>query len=317
MPTGSSGASDAELIQIPSGALFAVASTSAASARRLLFPDASLTVRRTSTPFTAQLVCTRIVDEGDASESDTDPADALDALAIDDDQRIFAVDESIAFRVLLTRPSEIVFVWRDPLATQASKAAVLEFVVSCEDTTLATVSAFEAVVYTCMFERREGKSHEDAEEAEVEAYIKFIKKKSQSAAVSAGVTDSVGAALPAKTSKEKSTKPEHRAVTATTAASSSSLQNPVKGKKGGMVGVEEKSSHKTPVKQTSKDSTSTSPTPMSMGTTPLAINNNVGDAVDKLVAPAGESIVKVKADLYLYDNRVSQVREFYYWYQKI
>ncbi|KAJ3381210.1 hypothetical protein HDU84_005280, partial [Entophlyctis sp. JEL0112] len=154
MPTGSSGASDAELIQIPSGALFAVASTSAASARRLLFPDASLT-----------LVCTRIVDEGDASESDTDPADALDALAIDDDQRIFAVDESIAF---------------------PSKAPVLEFVVSCEDTTLAIVSAFEAVVYTCMFERREGKSHEDAEEAEVEAYIKFIKKKSQSAAVSAG-----------------------------------------------------------------------------------------------------------------------------------
>ncbi|KAJ3020130.1 UNVERIFIED_CONTAM: hypothetical protein HDU68_010331 [Siphonaria sp. JEL0065] len=262
------GKSDAALMQIPSGSLHKVTTrntaTSTQVSKQQLFKDATLMVRRTNTAFNYQLVATRLFEEGE-DEDNEDP----DSLDDDDTEAAFLLDEELHLLV-----TDQTVRWSDPLAPAGT---LVHYEYEATDASPATLFAFEGVAYTSMYERRAKKNHSDATDDELDKYFAFVRAGAvANANAVAAAAKKVGGLVTGTASPPKQ-QPKQPQLAQT---------EKTPGKKG-------------PVHDLKKETTpSQSPVPMSMGTTPLAINKNL--------TPSGESIVKVEGDLYLYDNRVSQ-----------
>ncbi|CAG8438538.1 16246_t:CDS:10 [Acaulospora morrowiae] len=146
-------ASTPELIQITDGELYLIRPNSPRGNRECLFHKATAIVRRTGTEWQYQLVIARIEN---------------------DYEKIFLIDESLEFRKgqfegLTT------FTWKD-LTGEADEW--LEFM--CDiNTTAHTANTFEYTVYSCMYERKFHKSHEEATEEEIQKFA-YVPRKVES-----------------------------------------------------------------------------------------------------------------------------------------
>ncbi|ORY42614.1 VID27-domain-containing protein [Rhizoclosmatium globosum] len=285
------GRQDTELMKLPSGSLTRITSRTTGATvtvtRQLVYKEATLAVRRTDREFNYQLVCARVFEEGEDEVEQQEDQDENDDDALDD-ECAFLIDESLKFVALADSPT---LSWFDPLSHSND---AFEF--KADQTTPATIAAFESLVFASKYERRERKPHADASDAELNAYFDFLRASALNARTASqspvkkpgglvgSKTGGVGAAATA-------TAPQ---MTPGPATQQQQQQQQLQKKKVPVV-EKEKEKDATPAQRNS-------PVPMSLGSTPLAINKNLAAPV----APEGESIVKVVGDLYLYDNRVSQ-----------
>lgn len=178
---------NAELVQIPAGALYLVRSGAIKSDRECIYKDAVATIRRTSIPFNYQLVITRAYDEGDEALLDDDDES--------DDEKSFLIDPSLAFRLSSLRadpgahdvdePDNPTLLWRDlgedldvssqGISSSSTPAAdapdqdLFQFVIDGDRVNAVTRSVFEVTYLQCCFERVHGRSHDEAADEEIEA----------------------------------------------------------------------------------------------------------------------------------------------------
>lgn len=174
-----------ELIQIPKGSLYRVQTRNGQETRVCLFVNALATIRRTSTPRNYELVVSR------ADINETEHADDIDAL---DDERSFLIDEALGFRTS-TRGTDPTFLWHD---LQKDEDELLEFVMDAQHSNAVTRSVFEVTFLQCAWERKTGRSHEEATDEDLEK-IKYRSSEAASAAAPAQPT-SESAPAPAPTS---------------------------------------------------------------------------------------------------------------------
>ena len=128
----------------------------------LIYKDASISIRRTSTEFNFQLVVTRVFEEGEQELLEDDEAEGLDAPQNSDEQS-FLFDEALEFRVTIRDTGEKVFAWRD---LDGSAGDLWEFV--CDFNTKAeVVEAFQVAAFRCQFERKYKKPANEATEEEL------------------------------------------------------------------------------------------------------------------------------------------------------
>ncbi|KAL5120927.1 Vacuolar import and degradation protein 27 [Pleosporales sp. CAS-2024a] len=155
------------IVEIPQGQLYLVRPRSVKGYSELIFKDAAATIRRTGQEFQYQLVVQRAYEEGEedllAEEAGEDAA--LDALAVDKDEKTFLLDEGLQFRTDVRSTGEKVFAWRD---LSGDVDDLWEFV--C-DTSIKpeTAALFERVALQCVYERKFRRSHEHATEDDLEA----------------------------------------------------------------------------------------------------------------------------------------------------
>ncbi|KAJ3412789.1 hypothetical protein HDV05_000256 [Chytridiales sp. JEL 0842] len=265
------GKADNSLVQIPEGELYKINPPGSKVAKTLLFKDCSATVKRTNVPHNYQIVITRIFDEGE----DEDDLDA-------ETEFMFLIDEVLRFKrtggkMGTSGNQPWCFSWLDPL--DDSKSTGYEFIPNSSNTTETTVATFEMVVYQSMYERRSGKDHTEATDEEMEAYINFVKASSNNnkkavASVASPSASSTGSPASVYGSPAASTP-----------------------KKGPIASIraEDVTPHQSPVPM------STSQTPENRAASAAGPSSYLNH-----VTPSGESLVKVPAELYLYDHRVGQ-----------
>lgn len=145
-----------ELIQIPKGSLYRVQRRGDQETRVCLFVSAVATIRRTSTPWNYELVVSR----ADANEGDS--TDEMDALY---DEKSFLIDEALGFHPG-TRGSDPTYMWHD---LQGHADELLEFVMDTQHSNAVTRSVFEVTFLQCAWERKTGRSHEEATDDDLEA----------------------------------------------------------------------------------------------------------------------------------------------------
>ncbi|KAI8622741.1 VID27 cytoplasmic protein-domain-containing protein [Chytriomyces sp. MP71] len=299
---------DAQLLQLPSGRLHKLTRRTSATrtdvTRQMVFRDAQLTIRRTDVPFTYQLIATRVYEEGE----DVD----------DDDEVLFVIDEQLLFARVGEEQVDM-FAWVDPAASNPASTISFEFAADLDAVSQSMSAAFESLVYACMYERRNKRNHADITDKEMAAYVRFVQASAEAGIAQArDTTTTVAPSSSSTTTTMKigkgglvshSAAPHSPSIATVTSVSTpggfpTSSATPVQKK-----AVPASASNK--VRDSNADAVSTprsqlqqSPVPMSMGSTPLAVNSNLNQTAT--TGPDGESIVKVVADLYLYDSRVSQ-----------
>lgn len=175
-----------ELIQITKGALYSVEKRGDGESRTCLFSNAHATIRRTSTPRNYELVVSR----APVGEEDTNGVDAMD------DERSFLIDEALAFRTG-SRGTDPTFVWYD-----LQDDVLLEFVMDARHSNAVTRSVFEVTFLQCAWERKTGRSHEEATDEDLEA-IKYRGAEPAPAAAAAAA-----AAAPPRASETATTAPK-------------------------------------------------------------------------------------------------------------
>ena len=96
---------------MPDGQLYLVRPLSPKGYSELIYKDASILIRRTSTEYNFQLVVTRVFEEGE-EELLAEEEGGEDAPQNQDEQS-FLLDEALEFRVTIRDTGEKVFAWRD------------------------------------------------------------------------------------------------------------------------------------------------------------------------------------------------------------
>ncbi len=183
-----SDSSNAELLQLPSGSLYLVRpSSTLKGTRECIYKDAVAAIRRTGTAHNYQLVVVRAYEEGEEQLLDEE------AEGEPDDERVFLIDEQLHFRAGTTAaPDEEggvgagaageeggevpCFIWRaDPSGGSTRSVGggeeeedLLEFVVDPKQVNNVTRSVFEVTYLQCAFERKFGRSHEDATDEDLD-----------------------------------------------------------------------------------------------------------------------------------------------------
>ncbi|PWN86561.1 VID27-domain-containing protein [Acaromyces ingoldii] len=168
---------NAELIQLPAGALYLVRPGSIKGARECIYKDAVATIRRTTTEFNYQLVITRAYEEGEEQLLEEDDES--------DDERSFLIDASLNLRTSTTSEGEPAFAWRD---LDGDVDDLLEFVMDGAQVNTVTRSIFEVTFLQCAYERKFGRSHEEASDEDLEA----LKYKGAGAGAEAGAEEASG-----------------------------------------------------------------------------------------------------------------------------
>lgn len=148
-----------ELIQLPAGSLYLVRPGDVKGARECIYKDALATIRRTSTPHHYQLVITRAIPGG--SEQLLDGEDTNEELS-------FLIDEALQFHSS-TYDGAPTFVWRDYNGGVEDR---MQFVVDAGKVNAVTRSIFEVTYLQCAWERKTGRSHEEATDEDLER-LKF------------------------------------------------------------------------------------------------------------------------------------------------
>jgi hypothetical protein len=140
------GRGEGELVQLPSGKFYYHSST---AEKQQVYAEASIAVKKTSTPFQYELVISSKM-----SEDDEDMEDAEASFLID--------------RCLVFKAEGHSLTWLD-IEDDAGKAK-WEFVVDSSSTAV-SIDLFEETVVGCMFERFHQKSHESASTGELTKFI--------------------------------------------------------------------------------------------------------------------------------------------------
>lgn len=143
-----------ELIQLPAGALYLVREGSVKGVRECIYQEAFATIRRTATPRNYQLVVTRAqTGEGQLLEGE----DASD-------ERAFLIDAALEFHAS-TQDGQPTFVWRDYDGGDEDR---MQFIVDADKVNAVTRSIFEVTYLQCAWERKTGRSHEEASDEDLE-----------------------------------------------------------------------------------------------------------------------------------------------------
>ncbi|WFD06303.1 tRNA (guanine(9)-N(1))-methyltransferase [Malassezia vespertilionis] len=141
-----------ELIQIPTGALYLVRQEQPQGNRECVYHNAVATIRRTSTSRNYQLVISRAVSEDDKERSDAD------------DEMAFLIDEGLQFYAT-AHEDYPAFMWRDFADGLADS---IEFIMDPRKVNSVTRSIFEVTFLQCAWERKTGRSHEEATDEDLE-----------------------------------------------------------------------------------------------------------------------------------------------------
>lgn len=153
------------IIDIPQGQLYLVRPLSPKGYSELIFKDAAATIRRTGQEFQYQLVVQRAYEEGEeelAEEEDEEGA----ADALDKDERVFLLDQSLHFRSVVRDGGEKVLAWRD---LSGDPGDLYEFV--CDSSVAPEkVVTFESAAIQCQYERKYRKSAQRATEEELQEF---------------------------------------------------------------------------------------------------------------------------------------------------
>ncbi|WFD30755.1 tRNA (guanine(9)-N(1))-methyltransferase [Malassezia sp. CBS 17886] len=145
-----------ELIQLPAGALYLVRPGSVKGERECIYSEAVATIRRTTTPRNYELAVSLVYDAGEASPERED--DAVDECA-------FLIDEELQFHPTVFDGTPA-FAWHD---WGSGVEDVLEFIVDPHKVNAVTRSIFEVTFLQCVWERKTGRSHEEATDEDLEA----------------------------------------------------------------------------------------------------------------------------------------------------
>ncbi|KAI9013163.1 VID27 cytoplasmic protein-domain-containing protein [Gaertneriomyces semiglobifer] len=245
------GAQNDSMVQLPAGQLYRVNNTGSAVSKKLIFPHAEACIRRTTNAHNYQLIITRLYEDG---EEEADDDELLD------DERVYLIDEALRFRRLGRKPPYCLQ-WADP-----SEGGGWEFAVGGA-TSEPQMSLFEDTVYTCMFERKHGKSHGDVDEDVLSRFVDKVKAEADRNAIDKALVQTASTPNVTPISKKPLS-----ANTPSSLASSSAPATP------------------TPASKSSKP-------------TPAIVQKSLGDAMQPVIAPEGEQICAVKAQLYLFDSR--------------
>lgn len=162
-----------ELVQLPAGSLYHVK----LGVRECVMEDAVATIRRTTTPRQYQLVIAR--------------AHTKDEL----DERAFLIDEALRFHASIF-DGHPAFAWRDALETDDQ----LQFVVDGAKVNTVTRSIFEVTYLQCAWERKTGRSHEEATDEDLER-LKYVPADEVKEAQEVKEVKEVKASAPTKQSK--------------------------------------------------------------------------------------------------------------------
>jgi hypothetical protein len=156
-----SGDERGSLLQLPEGELWYNNPMDYKASRRLIYPRASMTLVRTSSPFNYQLLVTRILEDGEQ--------ELLEEESVEEEtQRSFLVDAVLKLRVVGSE-TDCAFVWFD--LDHPSRICSWEFVAEKSKTNSTTLKLFEETLYQCMYERQYAKHRSEENEGEFRAFV--------------------------------------------------------------------------------------------------------------------------------------------------
>ncbi|KAI8897366.1 VID27 cytoplasmic protein-domain-containing protein [Globomyces pollinis-pini] len=194
------GNNDGSLVQLPSGKLFYL-DPNATQTRHQVFRDASMSIRKTDSPFNYELLVTRVFEEGEQeleAESENQEEDLLH-----DFEASFLIDQCLLFTVEGSK-----FIWAD--LEDETRTCGWEYVVDVSSNQTSIDLFFETMM-SCMYERAFKKSAQDALELSIKSFTNQVQLEAKEA--------SIGVWQP----KSKTDK-----VAATNPPSSTTLKTPVK-----------------------------------------------------------------------------------------
>jgi VID27 N-terminal region len=140
--------------------------------KRLVYRDASCSIKRTGQSYQYQLVVERCDDGADESQD------------LEDTEQIFLIDPCLCFRVSKSNDqSPPRLIWADSDDESGTKG--WEFQVDSEADALA-LQLFEETLFSCMFERVNHKAHDYAEEEELNTFVQDMKVCSSNSASRTG-----------------------------------------------------------------------------------------------------------------------------------
>ncbi|KAE8263010.1 hypothetical protein A4X09_0g7338 [Tilletia walkeri] len=165
-----------DLIQLPSGSLYLIRPSSIHGSRECIYTDALAIIRRSTAslsslaggepgspqPFTYELVITRAYKaaETEAGSATGDAGTGAEAGTIaEDNERVFIIDENLAFRESTTQDGQPTFVWRNTELlpgdnTQVDEEDLLEFVIDDRQVNEVTRKIFCVTFLQCAYEHK-------------------------------------------------------------------------------------------------------------------------------------------------------------------
>nr|POE47921.1 vacuolar import and degradation protein 27 [Quercus suber] len=155
------------IVELPQGLLFLVRPRSPKGYSELLFKDSAAFIRRTGQEFQYQLVVQRAYEEGEAELLEEEgEEDGSTAGSGNKDEKTFALDEELHFRVDLNDHGETILAWRD---LSGDEGDLYEFV--CDPSTRPeAATTFELVAAQCQFETKYRKSRDQATDDDLKEF---------------------------------------------------------------------------------------------------------------------------------------------------
>ena len=153
------------IIEIPQGQLYLVRPLSPKGYSELIFKDAAATIRRTGQEFQYQLVIQRAYEEGEEElVDDEDGQSAADA--VEKDEKVFLLDQSLHFRSEVREGGVKLLAWDD---LSGDEGDLFEFI--CDSSVPSDkVATFELAALQCQYERKFRRSSQKATEEELQEF---------------------------------------------------------------------------------------------------------------------------------------------------
>ncbi|WFC99797.1 tRNA (guanine(9)-N(1))-methyltransferase [Malassezia yamatoensis] len=164
-----------ELIQLPAGSFYFLSSESSGGTQVCIYDDAVATIRRTSTPHNYQLVVSRAIPK--ETRQDADNPDGIEEMP-------FLIDQALEFHASTYQGSPA-FVWRDVASASNDQ---MQFLMNPAKINAVTRSIFEVTFLQCAWERKTGRSHEEATDEDLER-LKFVSDQDGTPSDAQGVSD--------------------------------------------------------------------------------------------------------------------------------
>ncbi|KAK5942876.1 Vacuolar import and degradation protein 27 [Knufia obscura] len=150
------------ILEMPKGQLYIVRPLSPKGYSELIYRDAVASIRRTTRDFEYHLVVQRAYEEGEQELEDSDE----EVENLDNDEKIFLLDQRLRFRSAQREGGEWVLAWRD---LDGDRGDLYEFV--CDTSTSETdVNTFTFAAQECQYERKYHKSAQKATEEDMRQF---------------------------------------------------------------------------------------------------------------------------------------------------
>lgn len=153
------------IIEIPQGQLYLVRPLSPKGYSELIFKDAAASIRRTGQEFQYQLVIQRAYEEGE-EELAEDEGEHGAADGLDNDEKVFLLDQSLHFRSEARDGGVKILAWDD---LSGDEGDLFEFI--CDASVPSDkVGTFELAALQCQYERKNRRSAQRATEEELQQF---------------------------------------------------------------------------------------------------------------------------------------------------